>query len=64
MRKTSVTDRRRDGQTDGLTECKPIVPPGFTGWGLKKVSAVAVIRKYFQTFIYILAKLSVCVLCI
>ena len=31
MRKTSVTDGRTDGQTDRLTECKPIVPPGFTG---------------------------------
>ena len=32
MRKTSVTD----GGTDGRTECKPIVPPGFTGGGLIK----------------------------
>ena len=29
---TSVTDR----QTDGQTECKPIVPSGFTGGGLIK----------------------------
>ena len=25
-----------DGWTDRLTECKPIVPPGFTGGGLIK----------------------------
>ena len=36
MRKTSVTDRQTDGLTGRLTECKPIVPPGFTGGGLKR----------------------------
>ena len=28
------TDRLTDRQTDGQTECKPIVPSGFTGGGL------------------------------
>ena len=28
------TDRQTDGLTDRLTECKPIVPSGFTGGGL------------------------------
>ena len=27
---------RTDRQTDGQTECKPIVPSGFTGGGLKR----------------------------
>ena len=30
------TDRLRDGGRDGQTECKPIVPSGFTGGGLIK----------------------------
>ena len=34
FQKNSVTDRRTDGQTDRQTECKPIVPSGFTGGGL------------------------------
>ena len=38
MRKMSVTDR----QTDGLTECKPIVPPVFTGGGLITTFTVSV----------------------
>ena len=33
VRKASVTDGLTDGQTDRRTECKPIVPPGFTGGG-------------------------------
>ena len=36
MRKTSVTD----GRTDRRTECKPIVPPGFTGGGLKSAKPI------------------------
>ena len=30
------TDRLMDGQTDRWTECKPKVPSGFAGMGLKK----------------------------
>ena len=33
-----MTDRWTDRKTDGLTECKPIVPPGFTGGGLNIAS--------------------------
>ena len=42
---TSVTDRQTDGQTDWRTdrqtECKPIVPSGFTGGGLINNSNLA-----------------------
>ena len=42
VRKTSVTDGRTDRQTEGPTECKPIVPPGFTGGGTKNYHVVSV----------------------
>ena len=34
--KLKLTDGRPDGRTDRWTKCKPIVPFGFAGWGLKK----------------------------
>ena len=37
---------RTDGRTDGQTECKPIVPSGFTGGGL--------INNFFLTIVFLL----------
>ena len=48
VRKTSVTDRHSDRQNDSVTDCKPMVPSGFTGEGLKTLSRKLVWQTEWQ----------------
>ena len=58
MRKTSVTDR----QTDRVTECKPIVPPGFTGGGLIIMTRINVgLELYYVKLLLLLEDYRSCV---
>ena len=62
-KKTSVTDRmtewQTDGRTDRQTECKPIVPSGFTGGGLIITESCQLSHKPWNVTCWELACLTV-----